>query len=76
MTEDCRAAGRATVARKAKDAYASLGGYIRLMRQTGMSYRAIADRLNAGGHRSRQGKPWNHAQVGRVLRYMTPTSAT
>ena len=70
MTEACREAGRATVARKAQAAYSSLGGYIRLMRQTGMSYRAIADQLNAEGHRSRQGKPWNHAQVGRVLKYV------
>lgn len=70
MTEECRAAGRATVARKARSAYTSLGGYIRLMRKTGMTYRAIAERLNAEGHRSRQGKPWNHAQVARVLRYM------
>lgn len=70
ITEACREAGRATVSRKAQSAYASLSGYIRLMRQTGMSYRAIAERLNAEGHRSRQGKPWNHAQVGRVLKYM------
>lgn len=70
MTEACRQAGRATVSRKAQTAYASLGGYVKLMRQTGMSYRAIADQLNAEGHLSRQGKPWNHAQVGRVLHYM------
>lgn len=74
MTEACREAGRATVARKAQTAYSALGGYIKLMHQTGMSYRAIADRLNAEGHHSRQGKPWNHAQVGRVLSYMEKSS--
>ncbi|WP_027483203.1 recombinase family protein [Deinococcus pimensis] len=69
MTEECRLAARASISRGARDAYASVDGYIRLMRQTGMSLRAIADRLNAEGKRSRTGKAWNHAQVARVLTY-------
>ncbi|GGO33609.1 recombinase family protein [Deinococcus humi] len=69
MSETCREAGRATTARKARLAYTSLNGYIRLMRQTGMSLREIAAQLNAEGHRSRNGQSWNHAQVARVLKY-------
>ncbi|GGM16223.1 recombinase family protein [Deinococcus aerophilus] len=71
MSEACRAAGRASTARKAQAAYSSVNGYVRLMRQTGMSLREIASRLNAEGHRSRTGKTWNHAQVARVLKYCT-----
>jgi DNA-binding CsgD family transcriptional regulator len=33
----------------------------------GMSLQAIADRLNAEGHTTRTGKPWNKVQVMRLL---------
>ena len=69
MSETCREAGRVTAARKERLAYTSLNGYIRLMRQTGMSLRNIAAQLNSEGHRSRKGQAWNHAQVARVLQY-------
>ena len=33
----------------------------------GHSLRAIAEKLNASGHTTRRGKPWNQVQVMRVL---------
>ena len=32
-----------------------------------VSVRAIADELNAQGHTTRRGRPWNPVQVARVL---------
>jgi hypothetical protein len=37
------------------------------MKAEGLSLRAIAERLNAEGHTTRRGKPWNPVQVTRVL---------
>lgn len=72
MTDECRRAARASIRRQARDAYVHVDGYVRLMRDTGMSLRTIADRLNAENKRTRTGKPWNHAQVARILRYGEP----
>ena len=33
----------------------------------GLSLRAIAAKLNAEGHTTRRGRPWNPVQVARVL---------
>ena len=38
------------------------------LRQTGASYQAIADRLNADGHTTRAGKPWNATVAWRVCK--------
>jgi DNA invertase Pin-like site-specific DNA recombinase len=34
----------------------------------GLSMRAIARKLNEMGHTTRRGKPWNHVQIGRIVR--------
>lgn len=64
-----KAAQRAgEVAREqAKAAYEDLSSVIVGMRTEGLSLRVIADRLNAQGHTTRRGKPWNQVQVGRVF---------
>jgi DNA invertase Pin-like site-specific DNA recombinase len=48
-------------------AYADLVPVVAELRGEGLSFRAIADRLNDEGHVTRTGKPWNGVQVGRVL---------
>ncbi len=34
----------------------------------GLSMRAISRKLNEMGHTTRRGKPWNHVQIGRIVR--------
>jgi DNA invertase Pin-like site-specific DNA recombinase len=48
-------------------AYADLAPNTAAMRAEGISLRRIAGRLNADGHTTRRGKPWNPVQVQRVL---------
>jgi DNA invertase Pin-like site-specific DNA recombinase len=52
---------------RAADAYTDLIPTVADLRREGMSLQAIAERLNADGHTTRRGKPWNPVQVGRVL---------
>jgi hypothetical protein len=47
---------------------ADLIGDIASLRSEGLSQRAIAARLNAEGHETRRGRPWNQVQVLRILR--------
>ena len=62
------AAVSATVrAKAATEAYADLLPSVRELRGSGLSLQAIADKLNADGHTTRRGKPWNPVQVARVL---------
>ena len=63
-----RRAGEASAAR-ARDAYAHLAPLVARWRAEGLSHRRIAARLDAAGYATRSGKPWNHTQVGRVLKY-------
>lgn len=60
---------RAEQARRANTdaAYADLAPMLAEFRADGLSLRAIADRLNADGHTTRRGQPWNQTQVKRVL---------
>jgi DNA invertase Pin-like site-specific DNA recombinase len=51
----------------ARAAYVDLAPVVAELRAEGLSLRAIADRLNAEGHTTRRGKPWNPVQVARVL---------
>lgn len=55
------------VAQAAREAYADLLPTITELRTRGLSLQAIADDLNAQGHTTRRGKPWNAVQVARVL---------
>ena len=47
---------------------------IRMLRQEGRSYRAIASILNADGYRARQGGYWHASQVKRVLDRARPST--
>ena len=51
----------------ARDAYSDLLPTMQELRDAGKSLQAIADDLNAQGHTTRRGKPWNPVQVARVL---------
>ncbi len=61
-----RIAGK-VVSRKADEAYSDLFPVVNGLKAEGLSLREIADRLNAEGHTTRRGKPWNAVQVARVL---------
>lgn len=51
----------------AQEAYTDLLDGLKQYKAQGLSFRAIADELNAQGHTTRRGKPWTHVQVARVL---------
>ncbi len=51
----------------AQDAYVDLVPTMKRLQTEGHSLRAIADALNADGHTTRRGMPWNQVQVKRVL---------
>jgi DNA invertase Pin-like site-specific DNA recombinase len=54
-------------AEAAAEAYADLLPILTELRGKGLPLQAIADELNAQGHTTRRGKPWNPVQVSRVL---------
>jgi DNA invertase Pin-like site-specific DNA recombinase len=74
--EDKRAAGLAKAQaaaadsrrRLAEEAYTDLYAFVRKLHSSGQSLQKIADALNAQGHTTRRGKPWNAMQVLRMLR--------
>jgi DNA invertase Pin-like site-specific DNA recombinase len=51
----------------ASEAYGDLTPMMTEWRAGGMTLAAIADKLNAEGHTTRRGRPWNPVQVARVL---------
>jgi site-specific DNA recombinase len=51
-----------------QEAYADLFPLIKEQHAAGASLQAIANELNAQGHTTRRGRPWNPMQVLRVLR--------
>ena len=53
--------------RRADEAYADLGPFLADLRDNGLSFQSIADRLNDEGQTTRRGKAWNAVQVMRVL---------
>jgi DNA invertase Pin-like site-specific DNA recombinase len=71
LTDEARRKGaqRAgiAVAQAAAEAYADLAPTMRQWRAEGLTLDAIAGKLNAEGHTTRRGKPWNPVQVARVL---------
>ncbi len=79
LTEEARQRGNersAEANRKAAlDAVADLLPLITGMRVEGQPLQAIADRLNADGHTTRRGRPWNPVQVSRVIDRAEATSA-
>jgi DNA invertase Pin-like site-specific DNA recombinase len=71
LTPEAVARGRERAAearaKAAAEAYADLLPILTELRGKGLSLQAIADELNAQGHTTRRGKPWNPVQVYRVL---------
>ena len=55
------------VAEAAREAYADLLPAMNGYKADGLSLREIAAKLNAEGHTTRRGRPWNPVQVARVL---------
>ena len=60
-------AAAATNSKAAEDAYTDLVPTMKQLKDGGASLRTIAEALNADGHTTRRGKPWNSVQVMRVL---------
>jgi DNA invertase Pin-like site-specific DNA recombinase len=71
LTKEASAKGRkrsiAVNRAKADEAYADLVPIMLSLKAGGESNNGIARHLNSTGHETRNGKPWNHVQVGRVL---------
>jgi DNA invertase Pin-like site-specific DNA recombinase len=65
--ERAREASAKSKAKAATEAYADLFPLVSEMKEQGLSLRDMAGRLNAEGHSTRRGKPWNPVQVARVL---------
>jgi DNA invertase Pin-like site-specific DNA recombinase len=53
--------------RAALESYADLFSVVRDLRDRGLSLRSIAAELDAAGHVTRSGRPWNPVQISRVL---------
>jgi DNA invertase Pin-like site-specific DNA recombinase len=62
-----RTLGAQRVREMADEAYTDLVETMRSQRDGGHSLREIAAALNADGHTTRRGRPWNPMQVARVL---------
>jgi len=62
-----RLAASVAISEKAQAAYEDLRPMIAELKANGRSLRQIAAALNAEGHTTRRGKPWNQVQVKRVL---------
>lgn len=67
MTEEVRARGRATLREQQVQAYRPVLGYVSLMRQSGMTLAAIAQRLDEEKFPTRKGGRWSPMQVSRIL---------
>jgi DNA invertase Pin-like site-specific DNA recombinase len=65
--EKARIVSAATITERAEQAYADLQPMMAELRANGMTLAEIANELNAQGHTTRRGKPWNAVQVMRVL---------
>jgi hypothetical protein len=65
--EKARKASAERISAAAVDAYADILPMMTEMRERGAGLQAIADQLNAEGHTTPRGKPWNAVQVMRVL---------
>jgi DNA invertase Pin-like site-specific DNA recombinase len=59
--------GAAAARQAAKEAYEDIIGILQKRRAAGQTLQQIADHLNAEGHTTRRGRPWNPVQVLRLL---------
>lgn len=67
LTNEARHKGAASNQEQAIDAYRTTLGYAKLLREGGLSFEAIADRLNSEGHKTRTGKQFHAMTVKRIL---------
>jgi len=67
LTIEAARKGAKTRQNAARRAYRPIAGYIKLLREGGLSYAKIAKRLNAEGHQTRQGQPFKAMTVWRIL---------
>jgi DNA invertase Pin-like site-specific DNA recombinase len=67
LTDDARRRGADRTAKAAKESYGDILPTVRTLRGDGLSFQAIAQRLNDDGQTTRRGCEWNPAQVRRVL---------
>lgn len=67
LTDQAQQAGQVANKEQARRAYQKLRGYIEMMRDTGMSYLAIARKLNDEGNRTRTGKEFQAMTIKRIL---------
>lgn len=67
LTPEAQAKGAVATRRQAVEAYRTAVGYIKRLRQDGLSFGAIAQRLNEEGHRTRTGKLFYPMTVQRIL---------
>lgn len=67
LTDQARQNGQQSSKAQAVKAYQKLRGYVQMMHNMGMSYRAIATKLNEEGNRTRTGKEFQGMTVKRIL---------
>ena len=75
LTLEARQRGAEVRRAQAVDAYRLVSGYVGVLRSQGLTLRAVADRLNAEGHRTVMGKLWRPVQVRNVLQRMPAVSS-
>ncbi len=68
FNQEGRLKGGATTKQAAINGYRTTLGYIKLLREKGMSYDHIAKKLNSEGHRTRQGKQFQAMTVYRIVK--------
>ena len=67
LTPEAARRGSEATRAKARAAYTALPPKLHAWRAAGSSFRQISALLNSAGQVTRNGAPWNHAQVRRVL---------
>jgi len=71
LTSQARVNGANTNKRQATKAYRTKSGYVTLLREQGLSFGAIGDKLNSEGHTTRNGKQFKAMTVKRMLDRVT-----
>jgi DNA invertase Pin-like site-specific DNA recombinase len=67
LTDEARQKGRDSQRQIARDEYRNVILSVKLMMEAGTSYDKMAKRLNAEGHRTRQGRPFQAMTVYRIV---------
>ena len=67
LTSEAREAGHETMRTAAKEAYKLTYGYLEMLRGNGLTFAAIADKLNSEGHATRNGKQFSPMTIKRIL---------